>query len=203
MGGPGSGNRSRRGASCTTDDCRSIDVRRWAREGMLWPGYQGSWEWTRNGETVASIDVRTELNRVVLEYRNRRWGGIWREVEEPVCIERTPCHLGGTRPWFLCPNLGCGRRVAILYCRGTFACRRCHRITYASSNEGDGDRAARRALRIRARLSWDATIMCSHAPKPKWMRWRTYDRLLAEHEALLSRSLQTLAQQFGLVGMDS
>ena len=66
MGGPGSGNRWHYGAKSTTDDCRSIDARRWAREGVLTPGYWGSWQWTRNGEVVATIQMRTERDRVVL-----------------------------------------------------------------------------------------------------------------------------------------
>ena len=41
MGGPGSGNRCHYGAKSLTDDYRSLDVRRWAREGMLRPGYCG------------------------------------------------------------------------------------------------------------------------------------------------------------------
>ena len=43
MGGPGSGNRWRYGAKSTTDDYRILDVRRWAREGVLRPGYWGGW----------------------------------------------------------------------------------------------------------------------------------------------------------------
>ena len=62
MGGPGSGNRWRYGAKSTTDDYRTLDVRRWAREGVLRPGYWGGWQWTRNGETVAS-SIRRALRR--------------------------------------------------------------------------------------------------------------------------------------------
>src|ERR1700716_4428936 len=71
MGGPGSGNRWRYGAKTTTDDYRTLDVRRWAREGVLRPGYRGGWQWTRDGETVASIQMRAEQDRVILIYRHR------------------------------------------------------------------------------------------------------------------------------------
>jgi len=37
MGNANSGNRWRHGTKSTTEEMRSIDVRRWAREGMLWP----------------------------------------------------------------------------------------------------------------------------------------------------------------------
>jgi hypothetical protein len=46
-------------------------VRRWAREGVLRPGYRGGWQWTREGETVASIQMRAEQDRVILIYRHR------------------------------------------------------------------------------------------------------------------------------------
>jgi hypothetical protein len=42
MGGPGSGNRSRFGAKSTTEDYRTLDVRRCAREGILRPGYRAA-----------------------------------------------------------------------------------------------------------------------------------------------------------------
>jgi Tetratricopeptide repeat len=115
----GSGNRWRYGAKSTTDDYRTLDVRRWAREGVLRPGYRGGWQWTRDGETVASIQMRSEHDRVILIYRHRSGGGEWKDEQCPVRIMRAPCNLGGTRPWFLCPAVGCGRRVAILYGAGS------------------------------------------------------------------------------------
>jgi hypothetical protein len=70
-GGPGSGNRWRYGVKSATDDYRTLDVRRWALEGVLTPGYWGGWQWTRDGETVASIQMRAEQDRVILIYRHR------------------------------------------------------------------------------------------------------------------------------------
>ena len=40
-------------------------------------------------------------------------------------IVRTPCNLGNWRAWFICSVVGHGRRVAILYGGGIFACRHC------------------------------------------------------------------------------
>lgn len=155
MGGPGSSNRWRYGSKSSTDDYRAVDVRRWARVGMLRPGYWGGWQWTRNGEVVASIRMRAEEDRVIFIYRHRSGGEEWKDEEYPVRIVRTPCNLGGTRPWFICPALGCGRRVAILYGGGIFACRHCYQFAYASARDDAGDRATRRADRIRARLGWE------------------------------------------------
>src|SRR5687767_9620434 len=123
MGGSGSGNRWRSGVKATTDDYRRLDVRCWQRAGVLRPGYWGGWQWTRDGEQVASIQMRTGQDRVTLIYRHRAGGGVWKDEQYPVRIERTSCNLGGARAWFICPAVGCGRRVAILYGGAIFACR--------------------------------------------------------------------------------
>ena len=113
-------------------------------------------------------------------------------------IVRTPCNLGGSRAWFICPAVGCGRRVAILYGGGIFACRRCYRLAYASSREDACDRATRRADRLRARLDWEPGILNGGGEKPKWMRWRTFERLAAEHNAFVGESLAGMALRNGI-----
>ena len=145
MGGYGSGRRWYCGANATTSDFGSIDVRRWQREGMLTPGRNFNWQWSRNGERVGSIHVITENGRIVLDYRHRNGGGEWKEEKYPVLLTWTPCHLGGERPWFICPARGCGRRVAKLYGGGIFACRHCYRLAYDCQREGATDRGLRRA----------------------------------------------------------
>jgi hypothetical protein len=85
MGGPGSGNRWRYDAKSTTDDYRTLDVRRWVREGVLRPGYWGGWQWTRDGETVASIQMRAEQDRVILIYRHRSGDGEWKDEHYMTC----------------------------------------------------------------------------------------------------------------------
>ena len=200
MGGLGSGNRWRYSAKATTNDYRTLDVRRWAQERMLRPGYWGGWKWTRDGETVAWIRMRAEQDRVILIYRHRSGGSEWKDEEYPVRIVRTPCNLGGERPWFICPAVGCRRRVAILYGGGIFACRHCYRLAYASAREDVCDRAARRADKLRARLGWEPGILNGNGSKPKWMRWSTFERLEAEHDEFVGRSLQAAALKFGLLG---
>ena len=100
--------------------------------------------------------MRAEQDRVILIYRRRSGDGDWRDEHYAVRIVRTPCNLGGWRAWFICPAVGCGRRVAILYGGAIFACRRCYQLAYASSREDAGGRATRRADRLRARLGWGA-----------------------------------------------
>jgi hypothetical protein len=198
MGGRGSGNRSRFGAKSTTEDYRTLDVRRWAREGILRPGYWGSWQWRRDGEVVAWIQMQVEYDRMILIYRHRSGGGQWKDEQYPVRFERTQCNLPCSRHWFICPAVGCGRRVAILYGGGIFACRHCHRLAYASSREDEGGCDTRRADLIRARLGWEPGILSGQGGKPNWMRWRTFERLAAQHDAFVGRSLAVMAQRFGI-----
>jgi hypothetical protein len=83
-----------------------------------------------------------------------------------------------------------GRRVAIVYGGGIFACRHCYQLAYASSREDADRRATRRADRVRARLGWKPGILNGEGSKPKWMRWRTFERLAAKHNALVRHSMQ-------------
>lgn len=198
MGGMGSGRRYQGGKN-TTGDMRALDIRRLQRDGLLTPGRAFGWNWLRNGETVASINIRTEVDRVILNYHNRSNGGEWQTKEYPVCLEWTPCSLGGRRAWFLCPAQGCGRRVAILYGGSIFACRRCQKLNYQCQRETDDDRACRRADTIRRRLGWEPGILNGSGWKPKGMHWRTFERLRAEHDAFVTAALAGMGERLGLV----
>ena len=179
MGGFGSGRPSGRS---TVEACRSIDVNRLQREGCLRPGWIGGWQWTRDGEKVASINLRAEYDRLHLTYRVRICGGEWEDVAETVRIVRVACHLGGTRPYFICPGvvngIACGRRVTKLHGPGRyFLCRYCYRLAYASQSESRWDRAVRRAKKIRQRLGGDPDIAAPFPKKPRGMWRRTYQQL--------------------------
>lgn len=199
MGGWGSG-RGQRGKD-TTSDLRALDVRRLQRDGLLTAGRAFSWRWTRNDEEVASIQVRTEVDRVMLIYRHKSGGSEWLPKEYPVWLDWTGCTLGGRRAWFLCPARGCGRRVGLLYIgsSGIFACRHCYRLAYASQRETADDRAMRRADTIRRRLGWDAGIANLKGGKPKGMHWRTFHRLNARHDAFAETSFIGMAAKLGMV----
>jgi hypothetical protein len=117
----------------------SIDVRLWQREGRLLLGQSFEIAWACEGEQCASIRVRTESQAVVLMFRVRREEA-WDDVLQRVPLSWTPCHLGGSRPWFRCnvqtEGRYCGRRVAVLYTAGgPFACRNCYGLAYAGQRE--------------------------------------------------------------------
>ena len=197
MGGFGSG---RQGGKTTTSGYRRLDVRQFQRDGLLTPGHSFGWQWTRSGEVVASIKVRTDDDRVILDYRHKSGGADWQAGGYPVRLEWTACTLGGRRAWFRCPANGCGRRVALLYLGGAgiFACRHCYRLAYACQRETADHRAMRRADNIRQRLSWQVGIANPRGGKPKGMHWRTFERLTAEHDAFVGVSLTATMKRLGL-----
>ncbi len=201
MGGIGSGRRWYYGAKDTTDDYRSIDVRRWQRDGLLNPHQSFAWQWTRDDEVYASIRVRTEPGRVILTYRHRSNGDEWKDESYQVNLDWSDCNLGGKRPWFLCPARGCGRRVAILYGGSIFACRHCFQLAYTSQREEAHDRAARRADKIRERLGWEQGILNAKGyEKPKGMHCKTFQQLNKEHDAFVQISLAGISAKLNLLG---
>lgn len=181
MGGFGSGRPSGSGR-CAVEACRSIDVNRLKRDGCLRAGWVGGWQWTVDGEKVASVNIRVELEQLCLSYRVRFGRGEWEDVVENVRIVRVPCRFGGTRPYFVCPGMvndvACLRRVAKLHGpRRYFLCRHCYGLSYASQNEAVWDRALRRANKVRKILGGDPGMDAPLPEKPKGMWWRTYERL--------------------------
>ncbi len=182
MGGFGSGNWYRSDKKTTTEECHSLDVRDFYREGLLKLGTCFRSSWSRAGKEVASIRGFVYQDRVVLSYRHRRGlGGEWEDVKEPVALEWAPCNFGGERPWFICPGMACGRRVAILYCPGKyFLCRYCYDLRYESQRQDKAGQALRRA-QIRQRLGGSANMMEPLPERPKGMHLDTYMRLFWEH----------------------
>ena len=181
MGGFGSG---RSGGRDKAEHSRSLDVNRLHRAGCLKPGYWGGWEWKRDGERVAWINMHTDDDgRLHLAYRFRANGDDWQDVRELVRIERVPCRYGGTRPYFICPGVVngrvCGRRVVKLYGAARyFLCRHCYRLAYASQSESDYDRLLRRRNKARERIDGEFGPPWPTPKRPKGMWQRTYRRRL-------------------------
>ena len=181
------------GARPTCESCKSIDVRRWHREGRLADGQYFSCSWTYDGEPYGNIMVRTELNAVVLIYRAKSWNATeWKTITQWVPITWTDCHFGGRRPWFVCSVYSdgryFGRRVALLYgARTYFACRRCHGLAYASQQEAVRERGFIRARKILIRLGAKPDLFDPFPLRPARMHKCTYERLHRAYEIAKDR----------------
>ena len=132
---------------------RSVDIRRFAREGMLnRPGRHG-WCWYNDDlGTVATIRLYVDnvARFIRFEYRETI-AGRSRDVRIAAWTETTPCNFGGVRWWFRCPN--CRRRCARLFIvnRG-MGCLVCLRMAYASQREDSIGRSWRRTQKIEVAL---------------------------------------------------
>ena len=173
MGGEGSGRYGRSGTKRTIEEVPALDVRAWAREGLLVEGQWFSATMTGRGGGH-SVTVQVEDDSVQ----------ILRQFEAPpgrapigfrVQLDRTYPRFGGVRYWFLCPRPDCNRRMALLYPAGReFACRRCLNLTYPSQSENRRWRALRQAQKIRVRLGASANVMTPFPLRPRGMHVRTY-----------------------------
>ena len=171
MGGLGSGRPSGSGRG-TAEGCRSIDVNRLHREGCLRPGWSGGWQWTREGEKVASINLRTEYDLLHLSYRWRIRDSAWEDVAETVRIVRVDCRFGGARPYFICPGIvngiACSRRVGVWWIRALHnRCRPALRIELRVRLERDAHDAllTRREVQRARRNRYAVAARPSHLPR--------------------------------------
>ena len=196
MGGRGSGRRTSYGGKPETHDAMPLDIRKLTRKGLLVPGNSLSYKWSVNDQQVAGISIRVEFTYgLMLSYRVKSTGEV---VEQLVQTQTSPCHLGGQRRWFTCP--GCNKKVAMLYAPGKyFVCRQCGGLAYATQKEGIGDRASRRADKLRKRLGWEAGILNGSGCRPKGMHKSTYQRLKQHHDDLVHISMLDIGRKIGFI----
>ena len=151
----------------------AVDVRKLHRDGHLSGCYRMHWHWSSG----ATIELDTTPDIVTLTYRYKDGGGEWRDVRQTVTVTRTPCHYGGSRPWFACPR--CYGRVAILYLWNVPACRKCARLVYPSQADDAMGRSWRRTRKLEKRLSGGTGEW--NYRRPKGMRRATFERLREEY----------------------
>lgn len=184
MGGYGSG---RYGCRATTSSCYSLDVNKLNRSGTFTKdavGWSGKITWpNEDGDTVASIGIKTKVDTIELNFAvdgNPKNQSVW--------IDRTPCHFGGSRPWFRCPF--CMHRVGRLYVANDgFACRKCYNLTYSSTRMDAVDRTWRKIRKLEG-LIIDGDVVDGDGAyhKPKGMHLRTFYRICDELNALEERN---------------
>lgn len=207
MGGYGSG---RHGGRATVEGGLTLDLCAMIRKGHVVPGQhvRGTLSWTRTatGERVGSIGFVADMlnpaaSWIRLSYTVTRWrDGAKVSRDDFVPLEATRPPFGGLRWWFLCPVTG--RRVAKLHlpAGGTiFASRQAFGLAYESQRDSAIQRSHTRQRRIFAKLGEEYECFEQPLPpKPKWMRWRTYDRLCAE-----LRAAEEMHDEISLAGIAS
>ena len=145
--------------------------------------------WSKGGEKTGSIGVLMQTDGLRLTYALTAHDGTTIGVDELVPFAYTATKFGGQRQWLTC--IKCGRYCRTIYGGRYFRCRQCHRLKYASPSENSAKRALLRADRVANRLHdvWGGKTKAEYdfPPKPKRMRWATYQRLLDQYDELQNR----------------
>lgn len=184
-----------------------LNLNQLVRHGALQPGAvcQKTWSNTYTGEHVATAVISGDISADGGHCRVRVGS-----LDQTIILQPRPCHFGGLQWYFVCPVTGRLAFVLWLPHGGrSFASRHAwrRRVAYASQFATPVDRAWRGQARIKNRLirdldpdDWDIP------PKPKGMRWNTYNRHVArfeQYEAALDygavQAAARLVQRYGPV----
>lgn len=98
-------------------------------------------------------------------------------IADTTSLVSTPQPFGGVRWWVSCPrcHARCRKLYQPRYPRAAFACRSCHRLDYLTQRISKPERWRLRSRRTLATIGLEPSTVIRQ--KPKWMRWRTFDRV--------------------------
>lgn len=163
----------------------------------------GSWRWTRDGETSATIaysgNMFADSGTLTLNY-NADGSPETCRIE----LVTVPCGFGGHRWLFVCP--ASGRRALKLYKWAKLPLFRHRetvrpRPTYASQRDGGADRIMRQRWAIRRKLRDDFSDLFGEPYRPKGMHRRTFDRYATRDAELANREWVYTARVLGRMGL--
>lgn len=171
MGGFGSGRsyhkgRPSRGGKALTSHCYSLDISESIKKYNKAPGVcvYGKFGFVFDDDAI--LVKRLDGEKL---------------LTEEIAVTTMPCHFGGLRYFGLCPL--CQRQVRILYLRKSLlACRHCHNLSYHSKNVSFSTRLLLKFLEIKKKINGDEYT------KPKWMRWKTFEKLKEQYFELDEKS---------------
>jgi hypothetical protein len=192
---------------CLQQQALKLDINCLARRGLISPGSTTgphSIRWMNStGEVIASGWISADMEGDAEGWLNIHIG----ELEQTITLVTMPRHYGGRQWFFVCPVTN--RRASVLWLpRGAQHFASSHawpgQVAHRSQFMTPIDRAHLGMERIKQRLigeldpeEWDLP------PKPKWMRWKTYHRLVEQFEryeaaldaATLSRAIKLLRRR--------
>lgn len=199
MGGQGSGSWYRYGHKGRLEQQLRIDIRYLKKNQMLKPGaYTLSWNYgDEEAAARASLIVTRQKMIVACSWTDGETGEP-QKMKWVIELSESPCRYGGSRKWFICPR--CGYRLAVLVMTPPHVgCRHCLHLSYASQSENVSYRGLRRMDKIANRLERDE-FFGEMLLKPKGMHWKTYNRLVEEHDAADMRSMSWMIARMGKLG---
>jgi len=132
------------------------------------------------------IDTRGAFNHHIQFTHPTRNDQYRDKVTYTVNLTTTRPHFGGVRWWFVCPRSGRATPKLFLPNGGLyFWSRRAYGLGYACQRETKSDRLMRKSRKLHRALGGHGQAIgdALPPPKPKWMRWRTYERKVASWRA--------------------
>ena len=181
MGGIGSG-RYWPNKKVLITDCRKLDVLELNRAGVLKPGAIGSLRWS--DDLDGHVSFSCEPDSLQLSYHGHFFTNEITQHRHSIPLVWSACRYGSKRPYFRCTGHKCSNMVEHLYSHGEgFKCRFCLNLAYPCQSENKGERAARRAGKVRIKLNGSEGVLTPFPDKPKGVHWRTYIRLREQSAA--------------------
>ena len=141
MGGDGSGVKFWKKA--VVENCRTLSMTDLRRGGALQNGYNFTLTWSSQWGRNSTVSLRCDLSNTPclwLHYGISDVIGGRSDHHYPVALSKDECRFGGVQWYFRCPMAGCAQRVRKLHLPPAgriFGCRKCHDLTYLSSQEHD------------------------------------------------------------------
>ena len=140
MGGYGSTRWGWHQTKATVEQCISIDITYLYRQKIGKRAFEaqdkvfGALYWTHGSSMGYELTWTHGSPALLLSFGYTTEGGQQQKKVQWLSIVASECNYGSVRYWFTCPQ--CQQRARKVYMRGlTFACRKCHNLTYASSQE--------------------------------------------------------------------
>ena len=163
-----------------------LDLNRLIRQGAARPGSSTNpyvIQWTRNGALIGLAVITANLCDPETGWLRCQTKG----SDQLITLVSCPRHFGGRQWYFVCPVTN--KRASVLWMppgAKEFLCRQAWggKVAYRSQFQTIYDRGHSGKAKIKARLIGDLDPEeWELPPKPKWMRWRTYNRLAERFDA--------------------
>jgi hypothetical protein len=181
-----------------------LDLNKLARQGLVRPGasvgaYGIRWFSTYWDEEIASGLISASMGGEFEGWFRIQIGSL----DQTIILLPKARQYGGRQGYFVCPVMN---RCASVLWKPSGASRFCsrqawgRRVAYASQFLDPDNRAHRGKAKIKQRLIGDCDPdEWELPPKPKWMRWSTYNRFVVRfdsYEEILDRGIAELAAKF-------
>jgi hypothetical protein len=177
------------------DDLQALDIRELKRFGFLATSSKATVSWKYNGEPNGQTTIEYIDGALQIRHRHQTCDSRPTTARQCVAIDYTNQPLGGTRPWFVCPD--CGRRCAKLYFDYRFKCRTCTGLMYYCQRVDERHRLLARMIGIGEQLDGLALAGAFIPKRPKGMHQSRYRALVMRHDELEGKLVEAEGRRFG------